>query len=238
MITVGIATLPSRQTNLLHLLDDLAEQSRCPDHVALFLNGWSATERDTFLSTLSQTTRPYTWSYDHSETLRGAGVRWYYFSSLTGSPDDLGVVLDDDFRINYRFLALTIPALLEKPEIGMVSWCGHERYRRNRYHGLVNVPKAVELQIAGAGTSVFRLAAVAGVATHPLAAELLGLGGDDETLVSLWLWLHGWQIFRPKGKPPVTSVDELQYAPTASHVLHGATWTARRDSIKKDYDWV
>lgn len=236
MIHVAIASVPQRADNLVGLFEDLDRQTALPQTVTVFLNGWTPQERAQLETRLSGTPRPYVYRFDHSEAPRGQGIRWRYLSDIPSHEGDIGVVIDDDFRITHKYIKLTTDPL-SRPDVGMVSWTGRPRYRRYGYHGFEALPVEVSLLIAGGGTSAVRLTALRGLQEHVLAEEMLRFGGDDECLVSLYCWQQHLNIVRPAGTLPFRSVDELQDAPTASHLLHGDSWDLRRDTLIQEYDW-
>lgn len=219
---VLIASVPERAENLRTLIDDLHAQTRVPDTIVCYLNGYPT------LPVLPGVVR------DYSDMRRSAGSRWQYVESPELSKDTILCVIDDDFRLERTYLETTIAALT--PSVGMVAWTGHPT--RTRYHFLESLPRAISLQIGGVGACAVRVGSVRGVTGHPLAPELFGMGGDDELLISLWLRQRNEMIVRPAGKPPITSVDALQYASTASHQQHRIRWQQRRHTIMQEYNWV
>lgn len=222
-----IAAIPVRYENLHALIRDVLTQTRVVDEIVVFLNGWRGTRIDMDYGRVR---------LDVSPDPRGPGVRWRYLAQRALEPDapTTALSLDDDFRLDPTYVETTVAAL-EHSEAAMVAWTGHPSARR--YIGLETAPHLRVLWTGGTGACAVRVSALAGLADHPLADELLGLHGDEEALLSLWLWQQQQRIVRPAGPPPIRDVPALQYAETASHKIHGPTWRARRQQIIEEYQW-
>jgi hypothetical protein len=225
-----IPTIPARVENFLSLIEDVRKQTREPERVVVFLNGWNIPRDavDAALATLTCDTEVHL-----SEAPCGPGIRWTYLSTHW-TDGDIAVTLDDDFRIDPTFIEQTLSAL--RPSVSMVAWTGHPSHRKYLdLHNTVRFPES--LWIGGTGAAATRVSAIAGIHTHPLADECFGLHGDEELLVSLWIWQHHGKIVRPAGTPPLRHVEALQYAPTASHKQHGQVWHRRRQDVIDAYEW-
>lgn len=218
---VLIASVPERQDNLHALLADISQQTRPPDHVCVYLNGYS--------TPLSIPGVHINWS----PTRRAAGARWQYVEDIPVTDDAWVYVIDDDFRLQPTYLEETAKSLTDG--VGMVTWTGHTRL--SKYHFLTPSATSLPLVIGGSGTSLIRAQCLYGITRHRLSTELLSSGGDDELLVSILMHERHWSIVRPAGQPPLTSVDSLQEAPTASHCQHAIRWQFRRKQLAQEYGW-
>lgn len=230
---VLIASVPEREQNLRALLGDLHRQTLPPDVIVVYLDGYP--------EPLELPGVDVRWS----STRRGAGARWDYVDEniiLQDAADshreslnnNILLPLDDDFRVAPEYVAATVAELSDS--VGMVAWTGHPSLRR--YHFLEPLDTSLRLIIGGVGASALRMESIRGITRHRLSKELLSSGGDDELLVSILLHERGHSIMRPKGIPPVSSVDVLQNAPTASHLLHAERWQRRRQELAKEYGWT
>lgn len=229
-VIVLIPAIPARRENLIALLEDLRAQTRVPDRVVMFLNGWSAIDP---AITAAVDAFPCATELHWSTTACGPGIRWRYLSTHAWGMEDVAVTLDDDFRIESDFIARTVAALT--PDVDMVAWTGHRTARR--YLDLETTHAPCALWIGGTGAAAVWIRAVLGIHTHPLAETCLGIYGDEEMLVSLYIWEGHGRIQRPAGRPPIRHVPALQYAETASHKLHGDAWRQRRQRVIAEYGW-
>jgi hypothetical protein len=223
-----VPSVPKRADNLLAILEALRDQTLRPSSIVVFLNGYPFVPR-----ALQSLATIIEWSSEP----RGPGIRWAYADILgreKRQKESIVVSLDDDFMIEPTYIEQSVEALI-RTGAAMVSWTGHHTPRR--YLDLAPIEKDVSLWAAGTGTATLWMRHVAGMTNHHWANECLGIAGDEEALLSLWLWQHQLQMVRPAGAPALHHIDALQYADDASHLVHGPTWAARRQVMIEQYGW-
>lgn len=223
-----VPSVPSRADNLLTLLESLHDQTLKPSSIVVFLNGYPfAPVAVAKLATVVE------WSGDP----RGPGIRWRYADALSTSKrlqHSIVVSLDDDLAIEPTYIEQSVNALYNT-DAALVSWTGHATPRR--YLDLGDTKHDTTLWAAGTGTATMWLKHATGLTSHQWADECLGVAGDEEALLSLWLWQQKLTMVRPYGQSPLRHVDALQYGADASHLIHGPEWAARRQVMIEQYNW-
>lgn len=186
-VLVLIATIPPRRHSCERLLSELTKQTRPPDGVVLCLDGYG--------EELPEPRCPLpVVAISRSTELSGAGRRWVMAAYVP--QDDILINLDDDcYTVRAPNL---IKALTEAVEQGGAAAAMGKTIAGRRAppcktsHGLL-------MYAAGCGLAV-RAGDLAGM--HVFAREIreqagfdpLGIRGDDDALVSAWLWKQGITI--------------------------------------------
>lgn len=186
-VLVLIATIPPRRHSCKRLLSELAKQTRKPDGVVLCLDGYG--------QYMPEPVCPLpVYAVYRSPQLSGAGHRWVMTAYVP--QDDIVINLDDDcFTVRAPNL---IKALAEAVEQGgAAAAMGKTRDGKRAPPG--NRSRGELIYAAGCGLAV-RAGDLAGL--HVFAREIreqagfdpLGIRGDDDALVSAWLWKQGITI--------------------------------------------
>jgi hypothetical protein len=179
-VIVLIATIPARKQSCTRLLAELAKQTRPPDGVALVLDGYGN-------ETAPVCTLPVVLE-KRTAKLSGAGNRWRALSELPA--EDIVINIDDDTIL---FEAPQFVAkLAEAVKIG-----GAAAPMGRTFDGKAAPPGAWSrgelMHAAGCGVAA-RAGVFAGVVEFAAAVkakggpDALGPGGDDDAIVSAYLW--------------------------------------------------
>ena len=192
-----IATIPARRRSCERLLGELARQSRPPDGLVLVLDGYGDGPYPVM-------TLPIVLEH-RTPAPSGAGTRWRVVereleqavapAALT--VDDIIVCLDDDFMLVQA--PKLVAALADTVQYGGAAAAamgrdraGHQAPPGDRGRGEIIYAAGCGLAMrAGELVGVSELAAAvkAGAGVDPL-----GVGGDDDALVSAHLWKRGTRI--------------------------------------------
>lgn len=207
-----VATLPARRASCERLLQELARQSRVPDGVILFLDGYGDAPAPACplvpLLCIYRTSAP-----------SGPGQRWQVACDF--APDDLLVCIDDDAVLTES--PHFIRALAETAERGGGAAAamgytpqGHRRgpahFAGDRTDWVLHVLSTGRLILGcGCGLAVRagHLEGLQALAAEVLAAggpDALGPCGDDQALVSAHLWRQGVPLLH-------AAVGALSFAP-------------------------
>jgi hypothetical protein len=227
-VHVLIASVPWRRRSLNRLLRDVAAQSTLPAYVHLVLDGDGAPACELDIS-------PLNWngvevSIRVQKPGRGAGSRWSIVDLI---PDDHFVCnLDDDIGLPQNYIAMHRGALEKQDAVcsGGYTPDGHSIFCTRTdtdYEG--------PLSCLQAGAFSVRAARLRGLATMPMAAELLGVLGDDEALISAHLWKTGVEVRRvnmPVTFDPTAGDPRSQYAAAPRRIVPLRTELSRQTGWK------
>jgi hypothetical protein len=185
-VYVLIATIPMRKRSCGRLLAELATQTRQPDGVILVLDGYGtepAPESPLPVFLEIRTT-----------TCQGAGARWQAANDC--DPNDIIINLDDDIIISQA------PTLIEHLVTTAEAGCAGAAMGR-ALDGKPALPgpgsRGGLLYAAGCGLAV-RASMLGGLQAFGASVrdlggpDALGLGGDDDALVSAYLWKNNVPI--------------------------------------------
>lgn len=182
-----IATIPARRRSCERLLDELTRQTRVPDGVILVLDGYSGDDLRCALPVAAK---------QQNNVKSGAGQRWLFAAKLPA--DDIIVCLDDDIRIAQS--PNCIKALVEAVESGggAAAAMGFDSVEYKRAPPM-DFSRGDLIYAAGCGLALRprHLAGLGAFADEVKAAggpDALGLLGDDDALVSAYLWKTGVRV--------------------------------------------
>jgi len=170
---------------------------------------------------------------------RGPGDRWVRATRMLASgdvpPDTIVSAIDDDFLIEPPYLKTSYDLVANAPEPTAVGWLGETpdfiRWSEAR-------KEDTECISLGAGLLTCRLRDLAGIAEFPEADRYFKPPGDDEALVSYWLWKNGVKLVRPAGEAAAVSVDRLQHDSRASFIGQGEyRHRVLRTNLKENHGW-
>jgi hypothetical protein len=232
---VVIASVEWRFANFMKLVKSLGQQTRLPEFLLVVLDGYSETGYRHVVNALEGTPGMVVWN----PRKKGPGHRWVLAVEMLGRgavPEDtILTIIDDDFlimpdylRTNYERVALAktptaIGWLGEVPTF--ISWTAMHT-------------KDIPCISIGAGLLTCRLKDLRGIDAFPDRDMYFRPPGDDEALVSYWLWKNGVKLIRPRGIALVHSVAELQHDPRASFVGQSVyRHKVLRMRLKEKYGW-
>jgi hypothetical protein len=187
-----IATVPARRRSCERLLAELAKQTRPPDSVALVLDGYGNAPAPACSLPIVAESR--------TAELSGAGNRWRvlheWASAGTIAADDIIACIDDDT------ILFEAPQLIAKL-VEAVEASGAAAPMGRTFDGKAAPPGAWSrgdlMHAAGCGVTARAgvLAGVVAFANDTKTAggpDALGPGGDDDAIVSAYLWKSGLAI--------------------------------------------
>ena len=224
-IVAVVPSVPRRAANMRALVDSLLSQTLYVDDIYVCLDGYESVERFSDPRVVVM----------NSPIAAGPGQRWKLVASSVES-SSVVVSLDDDLSIDADYVERSVSALL-RADVALISWTGHTSPRR--YVDLGPSERDRRLWTAGTGTATVWARYIKGIQSHEWADRCLCQAGDEEALVSLWIWQQQAHMVRPalSGASPVRHVPNLQYDALASHKIHGADWAARRMDMMQQYGW-
>lgn len=238
---VVIASVSWRLENLVKLLRCITEQTRRPEFLLIILDGYSRLDEAEFdrvvthsitfpgMASMAVTNRPR----------RGPGDRWVRATRMlaTGDvpPDTIVSSIDDDFLIEPTYLETSYNLVANAHVPTAIGWLGETPDFIRWSSPQQTETKCISL---GAGLLTCRLRDLAGIAEFPEAARYFTPPGDDEALVSYWLWKNDVRLIRPAGVAAAKSVDALQYDDRASFIGMGEhRHCVLRMNLKKNHGW-
>lgn len=235
-IIVVIGSVPWREENLRGLCQDFCAQTMLPGMVHLVLDGYSMRAHDGLRHWLDDLSMEWPmFSTTRHETPQGPGGRWRYLAKLATMPDErrVAVIIDDDFRVGPDYVEKTV-AGFTSDDVGMVAWSGTSWDTHSKY-GI----EETDLWCAAAGMSAVRVSAMAGIESYPGVDAYFGVGGDDEALVSYWMWQQKLRVVRPpEPAPDVRSIDAYQFDRRAAHRNHNHRHYIQRIQLLQRHGWA
>lgn len=242
-----IASLPWREGNLRALCRDLVVQRVVPGEVFVILDGYPERARVEFERDLVTLEGGPRFTVQRNEQAKGPGERWRMLARMAerlvreaGSgpravealQKKIAVIIDDDFRVGADYVEKTVEGFTAD-DVGMVGWSGTTWDAVSKY-GV----EETDLWCAAAGMSAVRIAPMAGIESYPAVDEYFGIGGDDEALVSYWMWQQKLRVVRPPGGPDMRSIDSLQHDRRASHRNHNHRHFIQRITLLQQHGWA
>lgn len=215
---VVISSVEWRKENFIKLVKSLAQQTRQPEHVLIVLDGYSEAAMAEAGAAVDRppegTTGHVRWNA--GDRRRGAGWRWTLALELLlerSVPEDTVVsVVDDDFLLMPDYLRVCHARVAPAPNIA-IGWLGETPSFIPWTSPMSKDTVCISL---GAGLLTCHLRHLRGIDQFVERDLYFTPPGDDEALVSFWLWKNGVKLIRPKGQALVYSVDALQYDERAS----------------------
>jgi hypothetical protein len=225
-----VATIPARKLLCERMLRELANQTRRPDGVILVLDGYGDAPAPACSPPVAREYR--------TPALSGAGQRWLRLADC--DPEDIICNVDDDAVLLQA--PHFIKALVETVERdgGAAAAMGRTTRGRQAPPGALSWGPLVHA--AGLGLTVRAkhlagLQAFAGEVKAKGGPDGLGPGGDDDGLLSAYLWRSGVVIRH-------AATGNVFQAPGARASSQSAARTARRESfdaqkvlLKKTTGW-
>jgi hypothetical protein len=181
-----VATVPARRQSCTRVLAELARQTRPPDGIVLVLDGYGDEPAPPCPLPIVLERR--------AAQLSGAGNRWRVAAELPA--DDIVVNVDDDTMLFEapQFIAKLVAAV---EEFGAAGAMGRTFDGKGAPPGLWS--RGELMHAAGPGLSMragtlANLAAFADAVKENGGPDALGPQGDDDSIVSAYLWKQGMPI--------------------------------------------
>ena len=231
-VYVLLATIPARKRSCERLFGELTKQSRPPDGVILCLDGYGETPRSATNFHVPHCRR--------TSQLSGAGQRWLCVEDLYLPDGTIIINVDDDAMLSEapRFIEALVSAVTAYG--GAAAAMGRSADGKQALPG--NVSRGVLIYAAGCGLAVRvhhlrGLRAFAEGVVKTGGPDALGVRGDDDALVSAFLWKQDVTIFHaPTGNvyaAPGTHISSQ----TAAKNERRETPDAQKIAIKKITGW-
>jgi len=205
---VLIASVPWRRASLNRLIRDVAAQAYLPVCVHLVLDGDGPP--NAILDTSPLTSKGVKVDVREQHPGRGAGSRWNVVDDLKDT--DVICNLDDDIGLgSNHYLAVHYEALRSA---GAVAAGGYTPEGRFIMCAWIGIDYEGPINCLQAGAFSARVGCLRGLRSMPMAAEMLGVLGDDEGLIAAHLWRAGVPVRRvntPVGWDPSGSDPRSQY---------------------------
>jgi len=187
-ILVLIATIPSRRAPCERLLREVARQTRTPDGVILVLDGYGDT------APAPSCSLPVIAEY-RTTALSGPGKRWRVTADL--APEDIVICLDDDIMLLQAPRLVAALVLAVEKSGGASCAMGCDEIGKRAPPG--DFSRGEMIYAAGCGLTVRarHLDGLQAFSAEVQAAggpDALGLCGDDDALVSAYLWKTGVKV--------------------------------------------
>ena len=226
-----IATIPARRRSVERLLSELTQQSRVPDAVVLVLDGYADGDA------VPQGPLPLE-RVARSAKLLGPGNRWLVGAEMPA--DDILVTLDDDIML------IKAPRCVEKlAEIVDATKSAAAAMGRH-FNGKPAPPgdwAAGDLMYAaGCGLTLRAgllggLGAFAGMVKAADGPEALGLRGDDDALVSAFLWKNNVRMIHAATGNIFPAPNTRSSSFTVDVMAKGIALDAQKKAIARITDW-
>jgi hypothetical protein len=213
-VHVLIASVPWRRTSLNRLLREVAAQQLRPAFVHLVLDGDDVPNAPLDVSPLDWDGLKVTIKTQHPA--RGAGARWSVIDEI---PNDHVVMnLDDDVGLDSDYVGLHYEALKRADAVCSGGYTTDRKFIMcDNNHGYEGPIACLQ-----AGAFSARVSKLRGLRDMPMAAELLGVLGDDEALLSAHLWKTGVVVNRvnaPVRFDPLGDDPRSQYLSLPGRIL-------------------
>ena len=227
-VVVLIATIPARRNSCERLLNELSKQSRPPDGVVLVLDGYG---------TLAAPASPLPVFIEaRTDALTGAGSRWR--AALDLPAEDIVICLDDDIMLLEAHRL--VQKLVEAVEKGGGAAAVMGRASDGKAAPPGRFSRGNLIYAAGCGLTV---RAKHLVALQEFSAEVqskggpnaLGLLGDDDALVSAFLWKSGVPILHAAAGNIYAAPGMRTTSQTAARAKESPD--AQKVAIKKATGW-
>jgi hypothetical protein len=230
-----VATIPARRRSVERLLSELARQSRVPDAVVLVMDGYP--EADTVPNCPLPLERVY-----RSVKSLGPGARWRVAKDVP--PDDVLVAFDDDIMlIQAPSCVEVLTSVVEASPAGVGSAAAA---MGRQFNGKPAPPGNWStgdlMYVAGCGLTL-RARALGGLqafAEGVKAADgpdALGVRGDDDALVSAYLWKNNVRMIHAATGNIFPAPNTRSSSFTVDVMAHGLALDEQKKSIARITGW-
>lgn len=229
-----IATIPARRRSVERLMSELTAQTRPPDAVVLVLDGYPDVD------TVPQCPLPIAKVYRSAKAL-GPGARWRAANDLP--PQDIIVALDDDIMlIKAPRCVAALAAVVEAPASGDVAAAAMGRHFNGRPAPPGDWAAGDLMYAAGCGLTM-RARALGGLQAFAdkVKAEggpdALGLRGDDDAMVSAYLWKNNVRMIHAATGNIFPAPNTRASSFTVDVMAKGIALDAQKKEIAKITGW-
>jgi len=226
-----VATIPPRRRSVERLLSELTAQTHVPEKVVLVLDGYKDDD------TTPNCPLPIAKVYTSAKPL-GPGARWRAAEDL--APDDIVVNFDDDIRIAQApkcVEALVSAVLVNESAAAAMGrlFSGHPAPPGDYAFGDL-------MYEAGCGLTVrakhlWGLRAFADEVLATGGPDALGLRGDDDALVSAYLWKNNVRMVHAPTGNIFAAPNTQNVGYTAGTLAAGQAFDAQKKEIAKITGW-
>lgn len=228
-VVVLIATIPRRRLSCARLLQELAQQTRLPDRVALCLDGYGAAPAPPC---------PLPCVEYRTAQLSGPGARWRVSNDM--SSDTIIVNLDDDTVLTQapNLIAALVNAIEQGG--GASAAMGRTPTGRRAEPGAVSLGRLIYGCGCGLAMRAGDLAGLQALAEQVRAGggpDALGNMGDDDALVSALLWQKGVPIIHAATGNIFSAADTGEGSQTRLRLARGEHLEAQKRAISKVTGW-
>lgn len=232
-VLVLVATIPARRKSCERLLAELTQQRRVPDGVVLVLDGYGCYDTD---EPAPRCPLPIIATH-RTASLSGAGRRWHAVRTLP--PDDIIICLDDDIML------IEAPHLVSKL-VQAVELGGAAAAMGRTADGKQAPPGAHSrgnlIYAAGCGLSaragvLVDLGVFASGVQAAGGPDALGLLGDDDALVSAYLWQLGVKIHHAATGNIYAAPQTRTSSQTAARAAKQMTMDDQKAAIARTTGW-
>jgi hypothetical protein len=226
-----IATIPARRKSCERLLGELARQSRMPDGIILVLDGYAAPTQ--FVAGVIPIVRAH-WT---GPGFSGAGQRWLAHGA---EPDDILVCLDDDtITLEAPWL---VQGLMEAVETTNGAAAVMGRSHSGKFSPPMTISRGSLIYAAGCGLTVRArdldgLNAFATALREIGGPDALGPRGDDDALVSAYLWKRGVKIVHAATGNIYAAAGTRSSSQTAARMARREAPDVQKRAIAKLTGW-
>ena len=229
-VLVLIATIPARKQFCGWLLNALAKQTRKPDGVIFVLDGYGD-------APAPATTLPVVAEY-RTTALSGAGQRWRVALDLP--PEDIIICLDDDITLlEAPNLVRGLVAAIEK---GGGAAAAMGRGADGKFAPPCAFSRGDIMHGLGCGLTVrakhlVGLQAFSATVVAAGGPDALGVLGDDDALVSAYLWKTGVKIRHAATGNIYAAAGTKTTASSAAREARKENFETQKLAIKKITGW-
>lgn len=182
-VLILLATIPARRGSVARLLNELVMQSKHPDGIVLVLDGYG--------DTMPAPESPFEVVATHrTNELSGAGNRWRAVKGLP--PEDVIICIDDDTMLGKCPELVRNLAFMVQAKDSAAAIMGQDIAGKMAYPGtMVQRCDIICAAACGFAMKVKHLEGIEDYAAKVHAAggpDCLGVLGDDEALVSAFMW--------------------------------------------------
>jgi len=226
-----VATIPPRRRSVERLLSELTQQTRRPDAVVLVLDGYA--EEDT----IPQCPLPIEYVYRSPQAL-GPGARWRVAKDV--SADDILVNFDDDIMLIKA--PKCVEALVTVVEANQSAAAAMGRHFNGKPAPPGDWAAGDLMYAAGCGLALragvlVGLQAFADKVKAEGGPDALGLRGDDDALVSAYLWKNNIRMVHAATGNIFPAPNTRASSFTVDVMARGLALDAQKKQIAKITGW-
>ena len=230
-VLILLATIPARRASVTRLLNEFVMQTRHPDGIVLVLDGYGDAQAPESPFHVVATHR--------TNELSGAGNRWRAVKDLL--PEDIVICIDDDTMLGKASDLVRNLAFMVDSKDSAAAIMGQDLEGKMAYPG-TRVQRSNIICAAACGLAVKakHLIGVEDFAAQVHAAggpDCLGVLGDDEALVSAFLWRNRIPIAHVLAGPITAAPGTRESSQTLARLKKHENFDVQRQLIRKVTGW-